>query len=291
MIGLVRRTVMVMLVAAMYAGQAQAAGNGFPVPALDDSLSASKELRTVVLAGGCFWGMEEVFQHVRGVTGVVSGYAGGSARNAKYDLVSTGTTGHAESVKVTYDASAVTFGRLLQIYFSVAHDPTQRDGQGPDLGPQYRSSIFFSNERQQQIASAYIKQLGAAKVYRAPLTTEVVALEGFFPAEAYTRTRRIPERSLHHDGRQAEGRRAYALGGRLDRLAGPGRSIDRRTRLRRRSRALPIVFRIEVSQVSRRIRRVHLRCLPPPGSTVPNRTAARRRSSPAAPPRGSVRRR
>jgi peptide-methionine (S)-S-oxide reductase len=185
MIRFVRRSVLLMLAAAMYTATAQAAGNGFPVPALDDSLSASKELRTVVLAGGCFWGMEEVFQHVRGVTDVVSGYAGGSARNAKYDLVSTGTTGHAESVKITYDASAVTLGRLLQIYFSVAHDPTQKDGQGPDTGPQYRSSIFFSNQRQQQVASAYIKQLGAAKVYRAPLTTEVVALEGFYPAEAY----------------------------------------------------------------------------------------------------------
>jgi peptide-methionine (S)-S-oxide reductase len=175
----------VLLVVLGMSTDGRAAGNGFPVPAVDDALSPMKDVRTVVLAGGCFWGMEEVFQHVRGVTDVVSGYAGGSARNAKYDLVSTGTTGHAESVKITYDASAVTLGRLLQVYFSVAHDPTQKDGQGPDIGPQYRSSIFFANEHQQQIANAFIKQLNASKVYRAPIATEVVPLEAFYAAEAY----------------------------------------------------------------------------------------------------------
>src|SRR5262245_5078318 len=118
----------------MLAGHHVTAKSGFPEPALDDRLTQTREERTVVLAGGCFWGMEEVFEHVRGVVDVESGYSGGSARNAKYDLVSTGTTGHAESVRIKYDASKVTLGRLLQIFFSVAHDPTQKDGQGPDLG-------------------------------------------------------------------------------------------------------------------------------------------------------------
>jgi peptide-methionine (S)-S-oxide reductase len=137
----------------------------------------------VVLAGGCFWGVEEVFQHVRGVTDAVSGYSGGSARTANYEMVSTGTSGHAESVKITYDRSAITLGRLLTVFFSVVLDPTQRNRQGPDVGPQYRSAVFFANERQQQLAKAYIDQLEAAHVFRGAIATQVVPLAGFYEAE------------------------------------------------------------------------------------------------------------
>jgi len=140
----------------------------------------------MVIAGGCFWGIEELYQHVRGVVSATSGYAGGSARNARYDLVSDGTTGHAESVKVTYDPSKVTYGQLLKIFFSVAHDPTQRGGQGPDTGPQYRSVIFYGSERQQAIAKAYLDQLRDARVFgKKELTTQLVPLAGFYDAEPY----------------------------------------------------------------------------------------------------------
>ncbi len=131
----------------------------FPDPQVDDPLAGAPDKVTLVLAGGCFWGIEEVFQHVRGVTDAVSGYAGGSVKNPSYEMVSLGTTGHAESVRVTYDPSKISYGRLLKIFFSVAHDPTQRGGQGPDTGPQYRSVIFSAGERQQEIARAYIEQL------------------------------------------------------------------------------------------------------------------------------------
>lgn len=139
----------------------------------------------MVIAGGCFWGIEELFQHVRGVTDAVSGYSGGTARNAQYDLVSTGTTGHAESVKVTYDPSKISYGQLLKIFLSVGHDPTQRGGQGPDRGPQYRSVIFFSSERQQQIARAYLDQITAAHVFKDSLTTQLVPLQAFYEAEEH----------------------------------------------------------------------------------------------------------
>jgi peptide-methionine (S)-S-oxide reductase len=158
------------------------------VPALPDATvddKPGKGSATVVLAGGCFWGIEEVFQHVRGVTDVVSGYSGGSKRDAEYEAVSSGTTGHAESVKVTYDTAQVTLGTLLKVFFSVAHDPTQLNRQGPDVGPQYRSVIFYSGERQQQIARAYIDQLTADKVYRSRIVTQIVPLTAFYPAESY----------------------------------------------------------------------------------------------------------
>jgi peptide-methionine (S)-S-oxide reductase len=174
-----------LLWAVLFAGQPAAAKSSFPEPAGDDALTPTREARTIVLAGGCFWGMEEVFEHVRGVIDVVSGYAGGSARTADYDRVSTGTTGHAESVKIRYEASKVTLGQLLQIFFSVAHDPTQKDRQGPDIGPQYRSAVFFSNDRQQQLARAYITQLADAKVFRGSIATAVVPLKGFYVAEDY----------------------------------------------------------------------------------------------------------
>ena len=156
-----------------------------PAPDLDDPLSPLPGTATMVVAGGCFWGIEELFQHVRGVTDAVSGYSGGSAQQARYDLVSTGLTGHAESVKVTFDPSKVTYGQLLRIFMSVGHDPTQRGGQGPDHGPQYRSAIFYAGARQQQIATAYLDQLTRARAFKNSITTQVVPLTEFYPAEAY----------------------------------------------------------------------------------------------------------
>jgi peptide-methionine (S)-S-oxide reductase len=141
--------------------------------------------QTAVLAGGCFWGVDAVFKHVRGVSSVLSGYAGGSAATAHYEVVSTGTTGHAEAVKITYDPSQISYAQLLRIFFSVAHDPTELDRQGPDTGPQYRSAIFYATEDQKQTAQAYIEQLNQAKAFPAPIVTQVVPLQGFYPAEAY----------------------------------------------------------------------------------------------------------
>ncbi len=155
-----------------------------PSPAVDENRSASKS-ETAVFAGGCFWGVEAVFDAVKGVSDAVSGYAGGSIMNAHYELVSTGTTGHAESVQVTFDPSQVSFGQLLKIYFSVAHDPTELNRQGPDQGTQYRSEIFYTNDEQKRIAEAYIQQLNAAKVFRKPIVTKVAPLQGFYRAEDY----------------------------------------------------------------------------------------------------------
>jgi peptide-methionine (S)-S-oxide reductase len=141
--------------------------------------------QSAVLAGGCFWGVDAVFKHVRGVSNVVSGYAGGSAATAHYDAVSMGTTGHAESVRITYDPSRVSYAELLRIFFSVAHDPTELNRQGPDTGSQYRSAVFYANEEQKETALAYIEQLRKAKVFPAPIVTQVVPLQGFYPAEDY----------------------------------------------------------------------------------------------------------
>jgi peptide-methionine (S)-S-oxide reductase len=156
----------------------------FPDPQKDMRPTTAKS-DTVVLAGGCFWGVEAVFERLKGVTEATSGYAGGSKWNAQYEIVSTGTTGHAESVKVVYDPSQITFGQILKVYFSVAHDPTQLNRQGPDEGTQYRSSIFFTSDEQKDVVTAYIAQLDAAKVFRRPIVTRVVKLEAFYPAEAY----------------------------------------------------------------------------------------------------------
>ncbi len=147
--------------------------------------SAASGEQTAVFAGGCFWGVDAVFKHVRGVAAVVSGYAGGSAATAHYEVVSTGTTGHAESVKVTYDPSQISYAQLLRIFFSVAHDPTQLNRQGPDVGSQYRSAIFYANQEQKETALEYIEQLNQAKVFPAPIVTQVVPLQGFYPAEEY----------------------------------------------------------------------------------------------------------
>jgi len=174
----------VLLVACGVAAKPAARGP-LPDPTTDDALSPTKGKSTLVLAGGCFWGIEEVFQHVRGVTSVVSGYAGGSARTATYELVSTGTSGHAESVKIEYDPSKISYGQLLKVFFWVAHDPTQKNAQWPDTGPQYRSAIFYASERQQELAKAYIGQLQNARLFQRPIATELVPLSKFYDAEDY----------------------------------------------------------------------------------------------------------
>jgi peptide-methionine (S)-S-oxide reductase len=156
-----------------------------PEPAVDEPLATHAGEEHAVLAGGCFWGVQAVFEHVKGVTKVVSGYSGGQSNTAQYETVSTGTTGHAESVEITYDPSQISYGQLLKVYFSVAHDPTELNRQGPDEGTQYRSSIFYSTPDQQRIARAYIDQLSRAKVFSAPIVTKVVSFTGFYPAEDY----------------------------------------------------------------------------------------------------------
>ena len=165
---------------------AKANGNApVPAPAVDEPRASSATPQTAVLSGGCFWGVQAVFQHVKGVVKATSGYAGGSAKTAEYDIVSTGETGHAESVQVVYDPSQVTYGELLRVFFSVAHDPTELNRQGPDEGSQYRSAIFYANDEQKRIAEAYIAQLDKAGVFRRPIVTQVVPLQGFYAAEAY----------------------------------------------------------------------------------------------------------
>ena len=155
-----------------------------PPPALDLPASPAAT-ETAVFAGGCFWGVQAVFQHTEGVIQAVSGYAGGEAKYATYDAVSRGGTGHAESVQVTYDPKKISYGKLLQIYFSVAHDPTQLNRQFPDVGPHYRSAIFYKDAQQQKVAQQYIAQLDAAKVYREKIVTQVSSLPGFYRAEDY----------------------------------------------------------------------------------------------------------
>jgi peptide-methionine (S)-S-oxide reductase len=154
-----------------------------PAPAAD--VAASDGPQTAVIAGGCFWGVQGVFQHTSGVISAVSGYAGGSKASADYTMVSTGSTGHAESVQIKYDPKKISYGKILQIFFSVAHDPTQLNRQGPDSGTQYRSAIFTTNDEQKKVAEAYIAELNAAKVYKKPIVTKVSSLEAFYPAEAY----------------------------------------------------------------------------------------------------------
>lgn len=156
-----------------------------PAPAIDEQRASTSTPETAVLSGGCFWGVQAVFQHVKGVFDATSGYSGGSAKTAAYETVSTGETGHAESVRIVYDPSQITYGELLRVFFSVAHDPTQLNRQGPDEGTQYRSAIFYANGEQKRIAEAYIAQLDKAGVFPRKIVTQVVALQGFYPAEAY----------------------------------------------------------------------------------------------------------
>src|SRR5437660_11461618 len=175
-------TVTLAVVACNAAGRENAA---FPNPAVDASLATAKSEQSIVVAGGCFWGIQAVFQHVKGVISATSGYAGGNSKTAEYELVSTGETGHAESVKIVYDPSQITYGQLLRVFFSVAHDPTQLNRQGPDEGSQYRSATFYNIDEQRRIADAYIAQLDNAKAFPRPIVTQVAPLKGFYAAEAY----------------------------------------------------------------------------------------------------------
>ena len=156
-----------------------------PQPAAGARLATSPRDETIVFAGGCFWGVQAVFEHVRGVKSAVSGYAGGTMAAPSYEDVSSGATGHAESVQVIFDASQVSLGTLLQVFFSVVHDPTQKDRQGPDVGTQYRSAVFYTTESQRQVVDAYVTQLTDAKTYSRPIVTQVAPLHAFYPAEAY----------------------------------------------------------------------------------------------------------
>ncbi len=171
----------------MHFGQAQAASpaQALPVPKIDVALPAAGKLETAVLSGGCFWGVQGVFEHVKGVKKVYSGYSGGPAAAAQYELVGTGTTGHAESVEILFDPQQISYGEVLRIFFSVATDPTQVNMQFPDEGPQYRGEVFYANPDQKRVAEAYIQQLNEAHVYRKPIATRVDPLRGFYKAEDY----------------------------------------------------------------------------------------------------------
>jgi peptide-methionine (S)-S-oxide reductase len=172
--------------AAFVAAHSSAAEQPRPLPApTADEQAAAGDTETAVFAGGCFWGVQGVFQHVKGVANAVSGYAGGEASTAQYETVSTGETGHAESVRVTFDPHQVTYGKLLQIYFSVAHDPTELNRQGPDTGTQYRSEVFAASPDQARIAKTYIAELNQAHAFDAAIVTKIETLKGFYPAEAY----------------------------------------------------------------------------------------------------------
>jgi len=157
----------------------------FPKPAVDEPMASVRGQEVAVLSGGCFWGVQGVYQHTKGVISATSGYSGGEAETAHYEMVGGGGTGHAESVKVVFDPSQITYGQVLMIFFSVVHNPTELDKQGPDWGPQYRSAVFFSSDEQKRIAQAYIAQLDAAKVYPQKIVTQVVELKAFYPAERY----------------------------------------------------------------------------------------------------------
>jgi peptide-methionine (S)-S-oxide reductase len=173
------------LFALIIAGAAVASlsASNFPDPTRDQASASGTQ--SAVLAGGCFWGVEAVFEQLVGVSDVVSGYAGGSRLTAHYEVVGSGTTGHAEAVKITYDPAVISYGQLLKVFFSVAHDPTEVNRQGPDEGPQYRSAIFYGNDDQKAVAEAYVQQLNGAKVFKRPIATKITALDGFYPAEGY----------------------------------------------------------------------------------------------------------
>jgi peptide-methionine (S)-S-oxide reductase len=184
-LSLVAAAVGALAVTAFALAPLKAAEDAVVIPPPTADVPASDGIQTVVLAGGCFWGVQGVFQHTAGVVSAVSGYSGGSQMNAQYELVSTGTTGHAESVQVKYDPKQISYGKVLQIFFSVAHDPTQLNRQGPDTGTQYRSAIFTTSDAQKKAAEAYIAQLDAAKVFGKPIVTKVGSLQAFYPAESY----------------------------------------------------------------------------------------------------------
>ncbi|MGH7671026.1 MAG: peptide-methionine (S)-S-oxide reductase MsrA [Gemmatimonadaceae bacterium] len=165
--------------------RAASAAVTIPDPTVDTPLASAPGHQMAVLAGGCFWGIQAVFEHVKGVISATSGYSGGDVPNPGYDLVSSGTTGHAESVKIVYDPSQLTYGQLLKVFFAVAHDPTELDRQGPDVGSQYRSAVFYLNAEQERVANAYIHQLGQAGVFGRPIVTQVTPFTAFYDAEAY----------------------------------------------------------------------------------------------------------
>jgi peptide-methionine (S)-S-oxide reductase len=177
--------VLLIAVVGVYTRVKGAAKPPIPAATADAPLRHAAAKETAVFAGGCFWGTQSVFQRVKGVLETTAGYAGGTAETATYDQVTTETTGHAESVRVVYDPSVITYGQLLRIFFSVAHDPTQLNRQGPDVGTSYRSAIFYSSEEQHKISQAYIAQLDAARVFPKPIVTQVVPLKGFYDAESY----------------------------------------------------------------------------------------------------------
>jgi peptide-methionine (S)-S-oxide reductase len=188
--GLGRIALLALLTATLLAGCAPSRSPALddapavPAPLLDETAGQAQS-EVAVLAGGCFWGVQGIFQHVEGVSQAVSGYAGGSQETAEYEAVSSGRTGHAEAVQITFDPRTISYGRLLQIYFSVAHDPTELDRQGPDVGPQYRSAIFPTTAEQARVAQAYIEQLSKASVFDAPIVTRIEPDQTFYPAEAY----------------------------------------------------------------------------------------------------------
>jgi peptide-methionine (S)-S-oxide reductase len=186
-IGVLAAFACALAVASSVHGRSAAASAKAPIPGpgLDEPLSPKPGSETMVVAGGCFWGVQAVYSSVRGVISATSGYAGGSKQTADYETVSSGRTGHAESVRVQFDPSRISYGQLLKIFFSVVHDPTQLNQQGPDVGSQYRSAIFFADPMQQKIAKAYIDQLNTAKVFRSKIVTEVSPLAGFYQAEDY----------------------------------------------------------------------------------------------------------
>jgi peptide-methionine (S)-S-oxide reductase len=173
------------ILALAFSMSACAGESAVPLPAPKQDVTSTAPTETAVFAGGCFWGVQAVFQHTKGVLNAVSGYAGGDKSTAEYEVVSSGVTGHAESVQVTYDPKQVTYGQLLQVFFSVAHDPTQYNRQGPDSGTQYRSAVFYSTPQQKDVTEKYIAQLDAAKVFPKHIVTQVTPLKGFYPAEGY----------------------------------------------------------------------------------------------------------
>jgi peptide-methionine (S)-S-oxide reductase len=180
-------TVILVLAGMAAWNRADAAGGKRVLPdaVVDAPLASNTGEQTALVSGGCFWGIQAVFQHVRGVKNATSGYSGGAASTAEYEVVSTGKTGHAESVKITFDPAQISYGQLLKVFFFVAHDPTELNRQGPDTGSQYRSVIFYANEEQKHIAEAYISQLEQGKAFSHPIVTQVVPLTAFYPAEAY----------------------------------------------------------------------------------------------------------
>ncbi|HMI54211.1 MAG TPA: peptide-methionine (S)-S-oxide reductase MsrA [Candidatus Saccharimonadales bacterium] len=180
-------SVLFVLLLALYLVPRESLANAatIPDPAVNEALAAKKGHVTVVVAGGCFWGIQAVFEHVKGVSRATAGYSGGTVKNPGYEEVSTGSTGHAESVEIVYDPSKITLGQLLKIFFSVAHDPTELNRQGPDTGTQYRSAIYFVTQDQQKIAQAYVDQLNQARVFSGPIVTQIAPLAAFYRAEQY----------------------------------------------------------------------------------------------------------